>query len=82
MSTVDAFLTALQRNLFTKPVLPTEVEFSLLDTFDVVDSQWRQAAKSAIATTKKDEAVPRERDEIKLGEPRSSGRLSGGRTLF
>jgi hypothetical protein len=46
MSTVDAFLTALQRNLFTKLVLPTEVEFSLLDTFDVVDSQWRQAAKS------------------------------------
>lgn len=45
LSALQGFLTALQRYLFTKPTLPTEVEFSLLDTFDAVDSQWRKAAK-------------------------------------
>ncbi|KAL7574238.1 hypothetical protein ACA910_012493 [Epithemia clementina (nom. ined.)] len=44
---LQGFLTALQRYLFTKPILPTEVEFSLLDTFDAVDSQWRKTTKSA-----------------------------------
>lgn len=43
---VEGFLTALQRYLFTKPILPAEVEFALLDMFDVVDSQWRKATKS------------------------------------
>ena len=43
---VKAFLADFQRYLFTKPLLPTEVEFSLLDTFDAVDSQWRKMTKS------------------------------------
>jgi regulator of nonsense transcripts 2 len=42
---LKGFLAAFQRYLFTKTMLPTEVEFSLLDTFDVVDSMWRKAAK-------------------------------------
>lgn len=40
---LEHFLTAFQRYLFTKTSLPTEVEFSLLDTFDIVDSTWRRA---------------------------------------
>ena len=39
---LKGFLAAFQRYLFTKTMLPTEVEFSLLDTFDVVDSSWRK----------------------------------------
>mmetsp|Transcript_36545 Transcript_36545/g.41100 ORF Transcript_36545/g.41100 Transcript_36545/m.41100 type:complete len:1502 (+) Transcript_36545:86-4591(+) len=41
----EAFLAAFQRYLFTKTTLPTEVEFSLLDTFDIIDSHWREALK-------------------------------------
>jgi regulator of nonsense transcripts 2 len=37
------FLTAFQRYLFTKATLPAEVEFALLDTFDLVDSIWRNS---------------------------------------
>ena len=40
------FLSAFQRYLFTKTALPTDVEFSLLDTFDIVDSQWRRVTKN------------------------------------
>lgn len=40
------FLTAFQRYLFTKTMLPTDVEFSLLDTFDAVDSHSRSVAKT------------------------------------
>jgi hypothetical protein len=36
------FFAAFQRYLFTKTVLPTDVEFALLDTFDVVDSHWKR----------------------------------------
>lgn len=43
---LKAFLAAFQRYLFTKTMLPTEVEFSLLDTFDVVDSSWRKVIKN------------------------------------
>ena len=43
---VKAFLADFQRYLFTKPILPTEVEFALLDTFDAVESQWRRVTKS------------------------------------
>jgi regulator of nonsense transcripts 2 len=42
---IEAFLAAFQRYLFTKTILPTEVEFSLLDTFDIIDSQWREVLK-------------------------------------
>ena len=47
LTALQGFLTALQRYLFTKPILPTEVEFSILDTFDAVDSQWRKTTKSS-----------------------------------
>ena len=42
---IEAFLAAFQRYLFTKTTLPTEVEFALLDTFDIIDSQWRKVLK-------------------------------------
>jgi regulator of nonsense transcripts 2 len=42
---IEAFLASFQRYLFTKTTLPTEVEFSLLDTFDIIDSQWREVLK-------------------------------------
>ena len=42
---IEAFLAAFQRYLFTKTTLPTEVEFALLDTFDIIDSQWRNVLK-------------------------------------
>lgn len=42
---MEAFLAAFQRYLFTKTTLPTEVEFALLDTFDIIDSQWRLVLK-------------------------------------
>lgn len=42
ISRLGDFLTAFQRYLFTKTSLPAEVEFSLLDTFDLVDSIWRR----------------------------------------
>lgn len=45
LSKVAAFVTAFQRYLFTKVVVPTEVEFSLLDTFDILDSEWRKVVK-------------------------------------
>jgi regulator of nonsense transcripts 2 len=40
---LQGFMAAFQRYLFTKLYLPAEVEFSLLDTFDIVDSAWRRA---------------------------------------
>lgn len=54
---VKAFLADFQRYLFTKPVLPTEVEFALLDTFDVTESQWRRVTKSH--ADEKENAFPR-----------------------
>eukprot|EP00536_Pseudo-nitzschia_multiseries_P006253 jgi/Psemu1/192605/e_gw1.130.109.1 len=42
---IEAFLASFQRYLFTKNSLPTEVEFALLDTFDVIDSKWREVLK-------------------------------------
>jgi len=42
---IEAFLASFQRYLFTKTTLPTEVEFALLDTFDIIDSQWREVLK-------------------------------------
>lgn len=41
---LKGFLAAFQRYLFTKSTLPTDVEFSLLDTFDLVNSQWKRAS--------------------------------------
>jgi regulator of nonsense transcripts 2 len=42
LSSLEGFIAAFQRYLFTKPSLPTEVEFALLDTFDSLDSQWKK----------------------------------------
>jgi regulator of nonsense transcripts 2 len=54
LSKVAAFLTAFQRYLFTKAILPTEVEFALLDTFDILDSEWRNVAKDPKKKAKED----------------------------
>lgn len=43
---LKGFLAAFQRYLFTKTMLPTDVEFVLLDTFDLVDSRWRDVVKT------------------------------------
>jgi regulator of nonsense transcripts 2 len=40
---LQGFMAAFQRYLFIKISLPAEVEFALLDTFDIVDSAWRRA---------------------------------------
>jgi regulator of nonsense transcripts 2 len=50
LSKLESFLAAFQRYLFTKTILPTEVEFSLLDTFDLIDSQWRKVNKESGGT--------------------------------
>ena len=42
---LSGFLAAFQRYLFTKTMLPTDVEFALLDTFDIIDSQWKRMTK-------------------------------------
>lgn len=52
---VKAFMAAFQRYLFTKPVLSSEVEFSLLDAFDAIESQWRRVAKSASGDDKEND---------------------------
>jgi regulator of nonsense transcripts 2 len=45
LTKIEGFLAAFQRYLFTKTILPTDVEFSLLDTFDMIDSQWKKTTK-------------------------------------
>lgn len=47
ISKIEGFLAAFQRYLFTKTTLPTEVEFALLDTFDMIDSRWRKVTKDS-----------------------------------
>ena len=42
---LEGFFASFQRYLFTKTLLPVDVEFALLDTFDAVDSQWKKATK-------------------------------------
>jgi regulator of nonsense transcripts 2 len=64
IAAVEGFLAAFQRYLFTRSLLPTEVEFALLDTFDVIDSKWRLAVKDTIKTSKG------EHDKSVLGFPR------------
>lgn len=44
LSSLEGLVTSFQRYLFTKPSLPAEVEFLLLDTFDLLDSEWKRAA--------------------------------------
>lgn len=60
---VEVFLVAFQRYLFTKTTLPTEVEFALLDTFDIIDSQWRKVLQDQKKKTEnessKDRGFPR-----------------------
>ncbi|CAJ1949289.1 unnamed protein product [Cylindrotheca closterium] len=55
LSKVEGYLAAFQRYLFTKTILPTEVEFALLDTFDLIDSQWRRVGKEAGGKSKQDD---------------------------
>ena len=43
---LKGFLASFQRYLFTKAVLPADVEFALLDTFDMLDSHWKTVTKS------------------------------------
>jgi len=47
LSKMEGFLTAFQRYLFTKSVLPAEVEFALLDLFDAIDSRWRKISSDS-----------------------------------
>jgi Up-frameshift suppressor 2 len=58
LSRMKGFLAAFQRYLFTKTLLPTDVEFSLLDTFDILDSHWKQATKNKKAASE-EEGFPR-----------------------
>jgi IS5 family transposase len=44
---VNNFLTAFQRYLFIKQTLPTDIEFSLLDTFDILESRFRSLKKGS-----------------------------------
>lgn len=59
---LQGFMAAFQRYLFTKTSLPTEVEFSLLDTFDIVDSMWRKATKDHGARGAKGKKEPGDAD--------------------
>jgi len=45
-SKVDLALASLQRYLFTKTSLPSDVEFSVLDLFDTLDSQLKKGPSS------------------------------------
>lgn len=55
---LKGFLAAFQRYLFTKTMLPADVEFALLDTFDVLDSRWRQVTGNKRAK-EEEEGFPR-----------------------
>jgi regulator of nonsense transcripts 2 len=72
---IEGFLAAFQRYLFTKTLLPTDVEFALLDTFDLIDSQWRKITKELGGKTKKEDSV-----EKGLGFPRYSTWLEAHNT--
>lgn len=48
---LKGFLAAFQRYLFTKTMLPTDIEFALLDTFDIIDSQWKRVSRGGTART-------------------------------
>lgn len=45
LSALEGFFASFQRYLFTKTLLPADVEFALLDTFDAVDSLWKKSTK-------------------------------------
>lgn len=45
-SKLEKFLAAFQRYLFIKDTLPTDIEFSLLDTFDLLDSSLKAVKKT------------------------------------
>ena len=44
-SKLDKFLAAFQRYLFIKSNLPTDIEFSILDSFDIIDSKMKALKK-------------------------------------
>lgn len=64
---LNGFCSAFQRYLFTKSLLPMDVEFALLNTFDAIDSQWKKASQ---ARRKRGEAEVKNDDSI--GFPRFS----------
>jgi regulator of nonsense transcripts 2 len=47
VSLVNNFLSAFQRYVFIKQTLPTDIEFSLLDTFDILESRFRALKKGS-----------------------------------
>jgi len=49
-SKLEKFLVAFQRYLFTKCSLPTDIEFSVLDTYDLLDSKLKLLEKSGKKT--------------------------------
>ena len=53
---LKGFLAAFQRYLFTKTMLPTDVEFALLDTFDIIDSQWKRMTKGGAGSMRTNSA--------------------------
>ena len=63
LPSLEGFLAAFQRYLFTKTALPTEVEFALLDTFDALDSEWKK-------TTMKDKKKADTATNVSQGFPR------------
>lgn len=44
---VSYFLASFQRYLFTKEAIPLDIEFALLDAFDIVDSHWKKMSKGS-----------------------------------
>jgi len=51
LAKLQRFMTRFQRYLFTKPILPAEIEFGILDTFDSLESRLKDQSK-------KDERTP------------------------
>mmetsp|Transcript_11758 Transcript_11758/g.21982 ORF Transcript_11758/g.21982 Transcript_11758/m.21982 type:complete len:802 (-) Transcript_11758:681-3086(-) len=43
---LESFLATFQRYIFIKNALPTDIEFSLLDTFDILDSTLKSVKKT------------------------------------
>ena len=58
LSKLHHFLASLQRYLFTKSALPTEVEFSILDLFDSLDSYLKQLDKKDVRSSSNNKIIP------------------------
>jgi len=51
ISKVERFMAAFQRYLFIKQNLSTDIEFSILDTFDIIDSKLKAVRKTSKKTS-------------------------------